>query len=59
MSNALNARLTRLEARGDESCKKVIVVGDEAERDALIKAGRHLDGTVVIMTGVLRSAKAG
>jgi hypothetical protein len=31
----------------------------EAERDALIRIGRQLDGTVVIMTGVPRLARAG
>ena len=43
----------------DQASKKFIVVGDEAERDALIKAGPHLDGAVVVMTGVPRSARAG
>jgi hypothetical protein len=52
-------RLTRLEARTDQASKKFIVVGDEAERDALIKAGHHLNGAVVIITGVPRSARAG
>jgi hypothetical protein len=59
MANALEARLTRLEERGDQASKKFIVVGDEVERDAAIKAGRLLDGAVVIMTGVPRPARAG
>ena len=59
MANALEARLTRLEARSDELCKKIIVVGDEAERDAIISAGRLPDGAVVIMTGVPRPARTG
>ena len=52
-------RVARREARADQASKKFIVVGDEAEREALIKAGRRLDGTVVIITGVPRSARAG
>jgi hypothetical protein len=59
MTNALDARLTRLEAESNQASKKFIIVGDEAERDALIKAGRHQDGAVVIITGVPRSARTG
>ena len=58
MANALEARLARLEARSDQASKKFIVVGDVAERDALIQAGRVPDGAVVIITGVRRSAGA-
>ena len=39
MSNALEARLTRLEAKGDQASRKFIVLANEAERDALARAG--------------------
>ena len=40
MASALEARLARLEARGDQASKKSVVVGDEAERDALVQTGQ-------------------
>ncbi len=56
MAKALDARLTRLEAKSDETSRKFVVVGDEAERDALARAGGIPAGTVVIITGVPRSS---
>ena len=55
MSNALEARLTRLEAKGDQASRKFIVLANEAERDALARAGGIPAGAVVIITGVPRS----
>jgi hypothetical protein len=55
MANALEARLRRLEARDDQASRKIIVVGDEAERDALARAGGIPAGAVIIITGVPRS----
>jgi hypothetical protein len=55
MSNALEARLTRLEAKSDQASRKFIAVANEAERDALARVGRIPVGSVVIITGVPRS----
>ena len=55
MVKALEARLTRLEARGDQAANKFIVVGDEAERDGLVQAGRISAEVTVIITGVPRA----
>jgi hypothetical protein len=44
MANALEARLSKLEARTDQASKKFIVVGDEAELNALIKPRGRPDG---------------
>ena len=55
MPNALGARLKRLEAKSDQTSEKYIVVADEAERDALARAGRIPVRSVVIITGVPRS----
>jgi hypothetical protein len=55
MSNALEARLRTLETRADQTSRKCIVVANEAERDALARAGRIPVGAVVIITGVPRS----
>ena len=49
--------LTRLEARGDQASKKIVVEGDEAERDALMQGGCIPDRAVVIITGVCRAAQ--
>jgi hypothetical protein len=54
MSNALEARLTRLEAKGDQASRKFIVLANEAERDALARAGGIPPGAVVVITGVAR-----
>ncbi len=54
MSNALDARLRRLETRADTT-REFIVVGDEAERDALARAGGIPADAVVVITGVPRS----
>jgi hypothetical protein len=58
MTSRLEARLTRLETRSDQTSRKFVVVADEAERNELMRAGRIPDGAVVIITGVLRSAKS-
>jgi hypothetical protein len=55
MSNALEARLRRLEAKNGRTSRKFIVVANEAERDALARAGDIPAGAVVIITGVPRS----
>jgi hypothetical protein len=55
MPNAFEARLRKLETRTDQTSRKFIVVGDEAERDALARAGGIAAGAVVIITGVPRS----
>ena len=55
MASALEARLRRLETRGDQGLRQFIVVGDEAERDALARAGGIPAGAVVIITGVSRT----
>jgi hypothetical protein len=55
MAGALEARLSRLEARSDQAPKKFIVVGGEAERDALVQAGRVSADVTVIITGVPRT----
>jgi hypothetical protein len=57
MANALEARLTRLEAKSDQMSRKVVVVGDEAEFNALMRAGRIPDAAIVIITGVCRAAQ--
>jgi hypothetical protein len=57
MASRLEARLTRLEVRGDKVSKNLVVVEDESERDALMRAGSIPDRAVVIITGVSRSAK--
>jgi len=49
--------LTRLEASSDHTSKKLVVVGDEAERNALMRAGGIPDRAVVIITGVLGSVR--
>ena len=41
---------------GDQGSRQFIIVGDEAERDALARAGGIPVGAMVIMTGVLRSS---
>jgi hypothetical protein len=51
----LEARLSRLEARSDQAPKKFIVVGGEAERDALARARGIPRDTTVIITGVPRA----
>ena len=58
MSSALEARLRRLECRGDQGSRQFIVVGDEAERDALARAGGIPVGAMVIMTGVPQCSSA-
>jgi hypothetical protein len=58
MSRTLEARLRRLETRGDQGSKQFIVVGDEAERDALARAGGIPAGAVVIITGVPRTCRS-
>jgi hypothetical protein len=58
MASRLEARLTRLEVRGDKASKNLVVVGDEAERDVLMRAGSIPDRAVVIITGVCRSVTA-
>jgi hypothetical protein len=58
MPSRLEARLTRLEESSDYSSKKFVVVGHEAEREALARAGRIPDGAIVVMTGVSRSTKS-
>jgi hypothetical protein len=55
MSNALEARLTRPEAKSDQASRKFIVVANEVERNALGRAGGIPAGAVVIITGVPRS----
>lgn len=55
MTNRLEARLTRLETKSDQGSR--IVVGDEAERDALARAGGISADAVVIITGVPGSIK--
>ena len=55
MANALEARLRKLEARTDQTSRKFIVLGNEAERDALARAGSIPAGAVVIITGVPRT----
>jgi len=55
MTRQLESRLMRLEARGDQASKKFIVVGDEVERDALVRAGRISAEVTVIITGVPRA----
>jgi hypothetical protein len=55
MSTALQARLRKLEARTDQTSRKFIVVGSEAECDALARAGGIPPGAVVVITGVPRS----
>jgi hypothetical protein len=55
MSNALEARLTRLEAKSNQASRKFIVVANKAERDALARAGGIPAGSVVVITGVPRS----
>jgi hypothetical protein len=49
--------MMRLEAKSDQASKKFIVVGDEAEHDALVKAGRVSAEMTVIITGVPRAAR--
>lgn len=46
----------RLEARGDQASREIIVVADEAEGDALARVGGIPRGAVVIITGVPRGA---
>jgi hypothetical protein len=58
MASRLEARLTRLEARRDQASRKFVVVGDEAERDSLARAGRIPERAVIIITGVHRPAKS-
>ncbi len=48
MTNRLEARLTRLEARSDERSRKFVIVGDEAEREALARARAIPPDAVVI-----------
>ena len=55
MPNAFEARLRKLEARTDQTSRKFIVLGSEAERDAIARAGGIPAGAVVIITGVPRS----
>ena len=50
--------MTRLEVRGDKVSKNLVVVEDESERDALMRAGSIPDRAVVIITGVCRSVTA-
>jgi len=57
MSNALEARLRRLETRADQTSREFIVVGNEAERDALARAGGIPAGAVVVITGVPRKPR--
>jgi hypothetical protein len=57
MTKALEGRLTRLEARGDQASRKFVIVGNETEREAVIRAGCLPDGAVVIITGVSRSPR--
>ena len=54
MTNAFEARLSRLEAKSDQSSRKFIVVADEAELGALARVGGIPADTIVIMTGVPR-----
>jgi hypothetical protein len=56
MTNAFEARLRKLEARTDQTSRKFIVLGSEAERDALARVGSIPAGAVVIITGVPRSS---
>ena len=56
MASALEARLRRLETRGDQGSRQFIVVGDEAERDALARAGGIPASAVVVITGVPRAS---
>jgi hypothetical protein len=55
MSNALEARLTRVEAKSNQASRKFVVVANEAERDALARAGGIPADALVIITGVPRS----
>jgi hypothetical protein len=49
MANTLAARLARLEAKSDQMANKFVVVGDEAERDVLARAGKSpVDARVII-----------
>ena len=55
MSNSLEARLMRLEAKGNQATRKVVVVADETEYQARMSA-RAIDAdTMVIITGVPRA----
>jgi hypothetical protein len=56
MPNAFEARLRKLEARTDQTSRKFIVVGDQAERDALARVRAIPAGAPVIITGVPRSS---
>jgi len=53
VSNSLKARLTRLEAKSDQASTKFVVVTDEAERDALARAGGIARDTIVIIRAFL------
>jgi hypothetical protein len=57
MPNAFEERLRKLEARTDQTSRKFIVLGSEAERDALARAGGIPPGAVVVITGVPRSSR--
>jgi hypothetical protein len=54
MSNSLEARLMRLEAKNNQASKKYVVVGDEAELGPCKRGGDVAADTVVIITGVPR-----
>ena len=54
MSNSLEARLTRLEAKGNQASRKTLVVGDVAEREAYMRIAAIDSDTTVIITGVPR-----
>ncbi len=56
MARSLEARLMRLEARGDQASREIMVLADEAERDALARTGGIPPGAAVIITGVPRSS---
>ena len=55
MSNSLEARLTRLEAKSNQASRKTLVVCDEVELEAWKRAGDIAADTVVVITGVPRT----
>ena len=57
MVTKLQARLTRLEQRADQVSRTIIVVGDDAELEALKRSGGIPANALVIITGAARGNK--